>query len=196
MTKVDFLLQDFGFFTPEECESYIEYFEEMSCSGMILNRIDNDNRLPDDVSDDHFFYHAPQVIRMSGAGYLVKNFMDKFWTRVYPEYTKKYSILSKGPRHGIYSLKCQRIKVGDGYHSWHYENAGRNYNYADRLLTFIVYLNDVEEGGETEFLYYPARIKPKQGSLVLFPGHFTHTHRGNQPLSNTKYILTGWMEYE
>jgi len=24
---------------------------------------------------------------------------------------------------------------------------------------------------------------------------FTHTHRGNPPLSNTKYIMTGWLEY-
>ena len=51
------------------------------------------------------------------------------------------------------------------------------------------------EKGETEFLYYPTRIKPEEGKFILFPGSFTHTHRGNQPLSGDKYILTGWVEY-
>ena len=69
-----------------------------------------------------------------------------------------------------------------------------SYFYLDSRSTFILYLNDVEEGGETEFLYYPKRIKPKQGTIILFPGSMTHTHRGNQTLSNEKYIITGWVE--
>jgi hypothetical protein len=61
-------------------------------------------------------------------------------------------------------------------------------------MTFILYLNDIDEGGETEFLYYPKRVKAKQGRLILWPAGFTHTHRGNPPLSNTKYVMTGWIE--
>ena len=26
----------------------------------------------------------------------------------------------------------------------------------------------------------------------IFPAGFMHTHRGNPPISNDKYILTGW----
>jgi len=59
----------------------------------------------------------------------------------------------------------------------------------------MIYLNDVEEGGETEFLYYARRIKPTQGTLLIWPAYFTHAHRGNPPLSNTKYIITGWIEF-
>jgi hypothetical protein len=58
----------------------------------------------------------------------------------------------------------------------------------------ILYLNDVDEGGETEFLYQSIRIKPKKGTLILCPGSFTHTHRGNPPLSGEKYIVTTWIE--
>jgi len=61
--------------------------------------------------------------------------------------------------------------------------------------TWMVYLNDVEEGGETEFLYQHKRLKPEQGTLVIWPASFTHTHRGNPPLSNDKYIVTGWTEF-
>ena len=65
----------------------------------------------------------------------------------------------------------------------------------DRVLSWILYLNDVEEGGETEFLYQSMRFKPKAGTFILFPAHFTHTHRGNPPLSGVKYIATGWIEF-
>jgi hypothetical protein len=88
------------------------------------------------------------------------------------------------------TFKFQETPIGGGFHSWHFENGARLAN--DRILVWSLFLNDVEEGGELEFIYYPMRIKPKKGTLVLFPAHFTHTHRGNPPISNTKYIGTGW----
>ena len=56
----------------------------------------------------------------------------------------------------------------------------------------MIYLNDVEEGGETEFLYQKMRIKPTKNTCLLWPGSFTHLHRGLPPLSGSKFILTGW----
>ena len=64
-----------------------------------------------------------------------------------------------------------------------------------RLALVLLYLNDVAEGGETEFLYQSLRIKPKKGTVIICPTDFTHTHRGNPPLSKTKYIATGWVEF-
>jgi len=29
--------------------------------------------------------------------------------------------------------------------------------------------------------------------MAIFPGYFTHTHRGNTPISNDKYIFTSWV---
>jgi hypothetical protein len=29
--------------------------------------------------------------------------------------------------------------------------------------------------------------------MVIAPAGFTHTHRGNTPVSNDKYILTSWV---
>ncbi|MDB4343231.1 2OG-Fe(II) oxygenase [bacterium] len=62
------------------------------------------------------------------------------------------------------------------------------------MAAFILYLNSVNQGGETEFLYQSKRIKPKQGRILLFPTSYTHVHRGNPPLKGNKFILTGWVE--
>ena len=121
-----------------------------------------------------------------------RNFFKIFWEKVYPVYTKKYSILEKHASHQIYANKMQRTRPGSGYHVWHCENSARAQ--CNRMLTYILYLNDVEDGGETEFLYYPKRIKPEAGTILIWPAGFTHTHRGNQPLSGEKYVMTGWME--
>lgn len=87
------------------------------------------------------------------------------------------------------AFKFQETPIGGGFHNWHSENNTAN---KTRFLVWSLFLNDVQEGGELEFLNYPIRIKPKKGSMALFPAYYTHVHRGNPPLSNTKYIATGW----
>jgi len=85
----------------------------------------------------------------------------------------------------------QKTAPQQGYHMFHGENI--NWNVADRTLAWMVYLNDVEEGGETEWLYQQRKIKPEKGTVVIWPGSFTHIHRGNPPMSE-KYIATGWYQ--
>lgn len=87
-------------------------------------------------------------------------------------------------------FKMQCSVPGEGYNVWHSEWTVNN---ANRLLVWILYLNDIEDGGETEFLYYPQRFQPRAGDLIVWPSGFTHTHRGNPPLKDKKYIMTGWI---
>ena len=89
-----------------------------------------------------------------------------------------------------YVVTLENDKVGGGYHNWHCENTSMVTS--SRVLTWLFYFNDVTEGGETELLHYSMRVKPKAGRLIIFPAYFTHTHRGNPPISNNKYIATGW----
>ncbi len=79
-----------------------------------------------------------------------------------------------------------------GYHVWHQDWQTSDAKYATRMLVGMVYLNDVEEGGETEFYHQKLKIKPEQGTLVVWPSYFTHIHRGNKPISNAKYIINTW----
>ena len=64
-----------------------------------------------------------------------------------------------------------------------------------RILTYLWYLNTVEEGGHTEF-FGNYLIQPKQGKLILFPSSWTFPHCGKVPISNDKYIITGWLYAE
>lgn len=83
------------------------------------------------------------------------------------------------------------------WHSEHYPHpSDPKQKSLHRTLLWLVYLNDVAEGGETDFFYQQASIKPSQGSLVISPCGFTHTHRGRTPISNDKYVLASWVMYK
>jgi hypothetical protein len=63
----------------------------------------------------------------------------------------------------------------------------------NRILAFILYLNDVEEGGETEFITLNRLVKPETGKVLCFPCNFMFPHKGNIPISNDKYIVTAFV---
>lgn len=64
-----------------------------------------------------------------------------------------------------------------------------------RFLAFFWYLNDVEEGGETEFLNFDLVVKPRVGRLLVFPPLWMYPHRGNAPISNSKYIIGSYLHF-
>lgn len=64
-----------------------------------------------------------------------------------------------------------------------------------RVLLWMFYLNDISIGGETEFYFQQRKLQPQQGALIIAPAGFTHTHRGNRPKSDDKYIFTSWLMY-
>ena len=85
----------------------------------------------------------------------------------------------------------QKYVPNVGFYDWH-NDYHFDENMGSRLLTFIWYLNTVENGGETEFTN-GIKIKAEKGKLLMFPSTWTYTHRGCMPYSGNKYILTGWM---
>ena len=72
-----------------------------------------------------------------------------------------------------------------------------------RFLAFFVYLNDVDEGGETEFVqltkpgtHIPLKIKAQQGRLLMFPPQWMYYHAGLKPVSNSKYLIHSYCHYD
>jgi hypothetical protein len=64
-----------------------------------------------------------------------------------------------------------------------------------RELAIVIYLNDVEEGGETFFPIQNIAVKPEAGKVVWFPAGFTHPHEGRTPISGPKLIASTFMAY-
>jgi hypothetical protein len=177
-------------YSKEYCESVIKNYEHMIESGYGQTRFDSENAPRTYKDDTQIFAEEVEFVPLRKN---TREFNDIFWTRYFPIYEQEYSGLKDSGRHANYSFKIQKTKIGGGYHVWHYESG--NKDRCNKLLTWMLYLNDVNEGGETEFLYQHMRVKPEQGTLVIWPAAFTHTHRGNPPLSNEKYIVTGWTEF-
>lgn len=66
---------------------------------------------------------------------------------------------------------------------------------ARRFLAALVYLNDVDEGGATEFTIWGQSIQPRTGTAVLFPPLWPWLHAGRPPVSGQKYIISTYLHY-
>ena len=114
-------------------------------------------------------------------------------TKGLSEYINKFNLI--GTYHTYDSHLIQYYPPNGGFKVWHDER-GMGYingNFiAQRGLVYMTYLNDVNDGGETEFLYQKIKFKPKKGLSLIWPTDFTHTHRGIPSKTQEKYITTGW----
>jgi hypothetical protein len=176
-----------NFLSKEQCNFVIDYFEKTNSFGMSYPR-NEPRHLKDDTSVS--LIDSEVVVRNYKAQWNIFSGLSEQIANVFNLYKSEYSVLQRMD-YQIYDIKIQKSEPGQGYHIWHDDGVGRE----PRATTFIIYLNDVEEGGETELLYKPKRIKSEAGKMFMFPANYMWTHRGNPPISNTKYILTGWIEY-
>jgi hypothetical protein len=193
------LIEDFigiydGYFSDEFCDNLIEYFEWCQRNNRTFarpeaERIKNDDSVglnPVTIQEINFMW--PNI-----QGYM-SEFNQVFWDECYADYSGRFSVLQDYGPTTIYTYKLQKTIPGGGYHIWHSEDGVTLMS--RRTGVYILYLNDVDEGGETEFLYQTRRVPAKKGRLVIFPPNYPWAHRGNPPLSGVKYILTGWMEFK
>jgi prolyl 4-hydroxylase len=84
----------------------------------------------------------------------------------------------------------------------HYDFFGSNNPSSDnnRMSTLIIYLNDVEEGGETTFPSLEITVKPVKGSAVYFEYFYSNQalneltlHSGKPVIRGEKWVTTQWM---
>lgn len=84
----------------------------------------------------------------------------------------------------------------------HYDFFGLNSpsNHNNRISTLIIYLNDVEEGGETRLPKLGITVKPIRGSAVYFEYFYNNQalneltlHSGEPVIRGEKWVATQWM---
>tara|TARA_R100001086_G_scaffold86784_1_gene42352 strand:- start:845 stop:1480 length:636 start_codon:yes stop_codon:yes gene_type:complete len=135
--------------------------------------------------DFSFFFHTNSfdTLDLAEETNNILNEAIQRYCDVYPSFAM-LNVLSQ-------AIKVQKTPPKGGFYSWHCEQKdGESVN---RVLAWTIYLNDIPEGeGETEFLELGMKLRPKKGTVCLFPASWTHTHRGNPVYTTDKYIATGW----
>ena len=178
--------------TDEFCDHLVQKFEDDPgndvYNGIIgMGYADPDTKETFDLSISRSQYWKTEDNTVcTNVGELVNEYFD---------YVKE-SVPNSQARNAIVKIsdtgyQIQKYLPNKGFYTWHHDYRFE-IDQGSRILTFIYYLNTVEEGGETEFTN-GIKIKAEKGKVVLFPSLWTYAHRGCIPYSGNKYILTGWL---
>jgi hypothetical protein len=171
-----------------------------------------------DICDELIRFHKanheakPGAIIVEGKNTVMKDYKDSFDSKMlfhFPEtqrylksleqvmelYKQKFPACTTGAPTRVEAVNVQEYFPGGAFHSWHAERLGPDFPENSRHLVYMTYLNDVVEGGETEFFHQQIKIKARRGLTVIWPTDWTHAHRGIPSPSQFKYIVTGWYQY-
>lgn len=195
-------LNDFVFvkeraFTPEFCDSIINDFESYKSQGLTRrgqSGVGVDSEVKNTSDLDIFNFQElrdkyDDTINQVFNECLTEEYLGKL---PYQEEFSKHMLFYSPTFYEI--MQIQKYDQNSGhYNGWHAETG--NFEMSKRLFVFILYLNDVEEGGETELLYTGLKVKPKKGQLLIHPASYPFVHKGHTPISNHKYIVTTWLSY-
>jgi prolyl 4-hydroxylase len=103
-------------------------------------------------------------------------------------------------------MQAQKYEPGQYYkeHADYFCPLAREYKVytewmGQRTWTFLIYLNDVEEGGETYFKHLKLKIKPTTGKAVIWNNLYQNglpniktMHEALPAVSGNKYVITKW----
>ena len=177
----------------DSCKMLIEKFEDSHEHFLTVHDEDGDERISfkQIVLVDHKEWESVQKGMLEVfQDYIIHYKVDcNIVTKQWPE------------TYGYEAIRIKRYLAND-YDRFDPHVDVLNYETARRFLTFFIYLNDVEEGGETQFMnlhkpgtYIPYTVQPKQGRLLMFPPTWQYYHAGLKPISGKKYLLHSYCHY-
>jgi len=106
-------------------------------------------------------------------------------------YQKTYNELWNWPGISDTGFRLQHYIRNFGHYRQHADGSPwGGPNAVSRVVAGIVYLNDVEVGGDTYFPYHDVSVEARAGTIALFPTTWTHPHQGNPAISNDKWIIS------
>jgi hypothetical protein len=171
-------------FSPELCDFLINFFDENT---QLHERIENESKpnftqlnLTENCKLSPDVDHVHNLIVKNSFDYR-NDYYQFIDNRVFPE------------QHAFEQFRIKKYNPG-GEDMFDTHVDVKDHATARRYLSYLWYLNDVEEGGKTVF--FGLSIKPKKGTLVIFPPLWMFPHKGEPPLSGPKYILTGYLHYK
>jgi prolyl 4-hydroxylase len=171
------------------CKDLITYFElqkEKQSQGMTASGLDLAIKNSTDISI------TPNEIKLPGNEVLVRYFDALF--ECHKDYMSQWPFFGeifKNLEIGRFNL--QKYQPGGHFQKLHAERS--ELSTLHRVLAWMTYLNDVDDGGSTYFEHYKLTIEPRQGLTLIWPAEWTHAHKGNLIKVGSKYIITGWINF-
>ena len=124
---------------------------------------------------------------------VLKQYMDELY-KCFIDYQNQWPFLKSVIKVvDVPGFNIQKYSRGDHFALLHSERT--TLDTLHRLFAWMTYLNDVDDGGQTNFSHYEIKIRPETGKTLIWPAEWTHAHTGEILKSGTKYIVTGWMNF-
>ena len=171
------------------CEKIVSFFEEnkdLQSQGAVGDGVDEKIKkstditiYPNNLKEEKFF--------------LFKDYLNSL-NQCYQDYRETYPFLKKFIKKvdlGYFNI--QKYLPGGHFAELHSERT--SLQNLHRLFAWMTYLNDVDDGGTTDFDYFDIKVKPEKGKTLIWPAEWTHAHTGSILKSGKKYIITGWMHF-
>tara|TARA_Y100000590_G_scaffold440478_1_gene565893 strand:- start:747 stop:1343 length:597 start_codon:yes stop_codon:yes gene_type:complete len=171
------------------CENIINFFEEnknLQSQGAVGEGVDEKIKKSTDIT---IYPYNLSENKFS----LFKDYLNLL-NKCYKDYRETYPFLKKFIKKvdlGYFNI--QRYLPGGHFAELHSERT--SLQNLHRLFAWMTYLNDVDDGGTTDFDYFGIKIKPEIGKTMIWPAEWTHAHTGSILKTGKKYIITGWMHF-
>ncbi|HTJ43841.1 MAG TPA: 2OG-Fe(II) oxygenase [Kofleriaceae bacterium] len=158
-----------GVYSREECEAWIARDREWLRATV--------NRASGREVDERVRNNSTAIVRDAAAA-------GELWQRITPHVPATMKSLRAD---GVFlPLRIYRYEEGERF-GLHHDQSYLRDDGARSLLTLLVYLNDVEAGGETEFPEQGRVIVPRAGAALWFQHMLLHA--GRPVVRGVKYVL-------
>ena len=175
ITEQIFTVTDF--FSPEECDAYIELTEQAGYADA-------------PITTSHGPQMRPEIRNNTRVMLDDQQRADDLWKRVEQyvpsPFNDQWAACGLNERFRFY-----RYDVGQQF-NWHYDGCFERDNGQRSWLTFMVYLNDGFSGGETSFNHVD--IAPQRGMALFFVHQIKH--KGQSVTEGRKYVLRSDVMYQ
>tara|TARA_B100000508_G_scaffold64833_1_gene50838 strand:+ start:1788 stop:2333 length:546 start_codon:yes stop_codon:yes gene_type:complete len=172
-----------GAYSKQSCDNLIDFFEKninLAESGGAGNKKLNNLEISLDLD-----FNNPSSF---GLELMLSNMIS--------QYKEKFPFIDSNIVKWHVTPTCQLAKYEpNNYYSYvHCENSGLP-KHLSRVFAWMLYLNDIREGGGTYFHHQNFTTKPVAGNLYIWPAGWTHMHVGVNAPYESKYTITGWVKY-
>lgn len=175
--------------SPTFCSSLIDKFERNA-----------NHEQEETVWDNRHFIEVNITKHWDKEHEIFYNTVQSMWRL----YVQEHTILLGSVWPKTFGFEQFRMKryLPNGRDQFSFHTDVGSYNSSRRFLSFLFYLNTVQDGGKTVFAYAPdddskvvMSIPAVQGQVLMFPPLWTHPHWGEKVVSGPKWIVSSYLHY-